>query len=205
RDLGIDFDPSSWDELMRSGNVLAVDVGLVNERTFLNNVAVGLYPRMLRQRARLEGEKLLGSKRLASWWATLQVMRQRVHTFTVHWEIDHKTGEFRTKALLVASNAYTGRPFAPLSREALNRRELVLFAPRSLRVRDIARMASYALAGNILDCPGLDTVSARDIRLRLKAHHVTAAVDGELVRLRSPISIRHHEQPFQAVVPEQAT
>lgn len=202
RDLGIPFEPDSWHDLLRSRRVLAVDVGLVNGRTFLNNVAVGLYPQMLRQRARLEGEKLLGSKRLASWWATLQVMRRRVHTFSVDWEIDGQTGQFTTKALLIASNAYTGRPFAPLTREALDRHELVLFVPRALGVGDIARMASYALAGNILDCPGLDAVSAHNIRLQLPARRVTAAIDGELVRLDLPLSVRHHQQRLQAVVPE---
>jgi diacylglycerol kinase family enzyme len=200
RDLGIDLEPETWDDLLLSGRVRAVDVGQVNGRTFLNNVSVGLYPRMIRQRARLEGEKLLGSKRLASLWATLQVLRSRLQTFTVQWHADEDEGRFDTNALLVASNALGRHPYAPRDPDALQGRQLVLFAPQALGVLDLARMASYALAGNIIDCPGIDVVVARTIELHLPIRTVAAAVDGELIQLRTPIRIDHHERRLQAVV-----
>jgi diacylglycerol kinase family enzyme len=181
-----------------------VDVGLVNGRTFLNNVAVGLYPRMVRQRARLEGEKLLGSKRLASLWATLQVLRKRLPPFDVGWEADNDAGSFTTSGVLIASNARGRHPYAPRRREALNDRQLVLFSPQSLGVLDLARMASHALAGTIGDCPGLDVVSASTIRLHLRRQRVTATIDGELIRLTSPICVSHHDRRLHAVVHEHA-
>jgi diacylglycerol kinase family enzyme len=205
KDLGIALQPDTWDDLLLSRRILEVDVGLVNDRTFLNNVSVGLYPRMIRQRARLEGEKLLGSKRLASLWATLQVMRSRLPSFTVHWEADGEAGEFVTKALLVASNAFGRYPYAPRSREALRGRQLVLFSPQALGVRDLARMASYALTGTITECPGIDVVAATAIRLHLQTRHVATAVDGELIRLRSPISIDYHDRALRAVVHDAPT
>jgi diacylglycerol kinase family enzyme len=200
RDLGIDLQPDTWDDLLLSRRLIEVDVGVVNGRMFLNNVSVGLYPRMIRQRARLEGEKLLGSKRLASLWATFQVVRSRLQTFTVQWRADQDHGHFDTNALLVASNAFGRYPYAPRNPDALHGGQLVLFAPQALRVLDLARMASYALAGNIGDCPNLDVVAARTIRLQLQSRRVTAAVDGELVSLQSPICLNHHERRLQVVV-----
>jgi diacylglycerol kinase family enzyme len=200
KDLGIDPHPDTWNDLMLSRRVVEVDVGRANGQAFLNNVAVGLYPRMIRQRARLEGEKLLRSKRLASLWATVQVMRSRLPTFTVQWQAGHERGRFTTNALLVVSNAFGRYPYAPRSPDALRARQLVLFSPQALRVLDLARMASYAVAGDIVDCPGLDVVAARTIRLHLQTRQVAAAIDGELIRLQSPICVDHHERRLQAVV-----
>jgi diacylglycerol kinase family enzyme len=205
KDLGIDLQPESWDALLDSRHVIDVDVGLVNGRTFLNNVAVGLYPRMVRQRARLEGEKLLGSKRVASLWATLQVLRRRLPPFDVRWEADDESGSFSTSGVLIASNAFGRYPYAPRRREALHGRQLVLFSPQSLGVRDLARMAGHALAGTIGDCPGLDLVPASTIRLHLRRQRVTATIDGELIQLSSPICVSHHERRLRAVVPERAS
>jgi diacylglycerol kinase family enzyme len=203
KDLGIDLQPASWDALLRSRRVLEVDVGQVNGRVFLNNVSVGLYPQMIRQRSRLEGGRLLGSKRLASLWATLQVLRHRLHrSFTVEWQTDTDSGRFTTKALHIANDAHGRRPYAPRSTAALSRRELVLFAPQALGVLDLARMASYALTGTIAECPGLDVITARTIRLALRARRVSAGVDGELVHLHPPIVVDHHAARLRAVVPE---
>jgi diacylglycerol kinase family enzyme len=204
KDLGIDLRPTTWDALLRSRRVLEVDVGQVNGRVFLNNVSVGLYPRMIRQRSRLEGGRLLGSKRLASLWATFQVLRHRLHKrFTVEWQTDSGSGRFTTRALHVANDALGRRPYAPRSPAALSRRELALFAPQALGVLDLARMASYALTGNIAECPGLDVITARSIRLELHARRVSAGVDGELVHLHPPINVNHHAQRLRAVVPEE--
>jgi diacylglycerol kinase family enzyme len=206
KDIGIDLAPATWDALLRSQHVLAVDVGAVNGRSFLNNVSIGLYPRMIRQRARLEGEKLLGSKRLASLWATFQVMRQRLpRPFVVRWQTDAHEGRFTTIALHIANNAHGRRPYAPPNPGSLNRRELVLFAPQALGVLDLARMASYALTGRIADCPGLDVLTAHTIEFDLPAKRVSAGVDGELVRLRPPIRASHHPEPLRVVVPAEPT
>ena len=157
---------------------------------------------MVRQRGRLEGGRLLGSRRLASLWATLMILRRRARSFSVRWETDAGTGTFETKALLVTAREPARRPFHRIDASAAERPELVLFSPQALGVLDLARMASYALAGDIAACPNLDVVRASDIRLRLTTAHVTATLDGELTRLRSPIAVSHHPQRLAVVIAE---
>ena len=200
RDLGIPLEPARWTDLLEAAGIREVDVGEANGRPFLNNLAVGLYPRMVRERARLDGERLLGSKRLASLWATIQVLRRRAGTISVSWRSDAGHGRFDTRALLIANNDYAGEPLAPLSRSRLDGGRLVLFHPRSLAPADLASMASFALAGRVSECPGLDVIHARQLELELPGRTLQVALDGELMRMASPIVIRHQARRLRVVV-----
>ena len=64
RDLGIPADLDEAAALIASGKERRVDVGEMNQRLFINNSAIGLYPLMVIDRDRQQ-EKLGRSKRLA--------------------------------------------------------------------------------------------------------------------------------------------
>src|SRR5215217_494166 len=54
RDAGVPIDLEPAVALLRDGRRRAVDVGMVNDQFFLNNVSIGSYPRMVKERTALE-------------------------------------------------------------------------------------------------------------------------------------------------------
>ena len=70
----------------------------------------------------------------------------------------------------------------------------------SLAPADLASMASFALAGRVSECPGLDVIHARQLELELPGRTLQVALDGELIRMASPIVIRHQARRLRVVV-----
>ena len=75
KDLGI---PLALDEAVRNvaeGKPMQVDVGQVNERIFLNNSSLGLYPDIVRDREKQQ-RRLGRGKWPAAAWATIAALRR---------------------------------------------------------------------------------------------------------------------------------
>jgi diacylglycerol kinase family enzyme len=75
KDMGIPLDPVEAARTVAAGRRIAVDLGEVNGRAFINNASLGLYPGMVRERERQQ-RRLRRSKRHAMMWATLAVLNR---------------------------------------------------------------------------------------------------------------------------------
>ncbi|PYF08112.1 diacylglycerol kinase family enzyme [Rhodobacter viridis] len=72
RGLGIPEDIDAAVAVLAGGTARAVQAGLVNDRLFLNNASIGLYPRILREREAIY--RRWGRSRLAAHWSVLRTM-----------------------------------------------------------------------------------------------------------------------------------
>ena len=74
KDLHIPLDLEDAVRTVLAGHTTQVDVGEVNERIFLNNSSLGLYPRLVHER---EKKQQLGSRKwTAFFWAGVAVLRR---------------------------------------------------------------------------------------------------------------------------------
>jgi len=133
RDLGIPADVGEAARLIATRCERRVDVGEMNERIFINNSAIGLYPLMVVDRD-LQRARLGRDKRLAMIVASLRILIRFNHhrlTLTVNEE---RTGRVDTPLLFVGNNEYRTDIGAPGSRERLDGGELCVFVLRCYRV-----------------------------------------------------------------------
>src|SRR5205085_3978141 len=116
RDLGIPTDLGKAAELIAAGSQRRVDVAEMNERIFINNSAIGLYPLMIIDRD-LQRRRLGRSKRLAMIVASLRTLARFNHqrlTLTVN---DEKA-RVDTPLLFVGNNDYRIDIAAPGKRDS---------------------------------------------------------------------------------------
>ena len=132
RDAGIPTGLDAAVALLRTGRPVAVDIGIVNDRHFLNNVSLGSYPRMVDDRNKLERSGR--SPRIAAivavartWW--------RLRSVTAALRVDGRDLIRRSPFIVVGNGRYVLSGFALSRRAQISDHELSLYvAPRAGRL-----------------------------------------------------------------------
>ena len=186
RDLEI---PLTWREALDvalQGERHFVDAGRINERFFVNNVSLGLYPEMVARREAHGRDYPRWKARMHAFYGTLR--KYKHVTLAVesiaHYEL------IRTHVFMVSNNSYDMERFgAEAPREKLTEGKLsVYWLPHTSRIRLMRYIARY-LAGRVRTIPGFR--SFRTTRLRVQSSHkaLKVGVDGELFELATPLTV----------------
>ncbi len=200
RDLRIPTDLKEAANLIASGRERYVDIGEMNERVFINNSAIGLYPLMVLDRD-LQQKRLGRSKRAAMIVASLRTLGRFNHhrlTLTVN---DEETGRVDTPLLFVGNNDYRVDIGAPGQREKLDGGQLCVFVMRKKSRLGFLAASLRAFFGRSRpdDMVRLDGVE----RLRVSATRPQLAVslDGEVVRAVPPLVYRIRKRALRVIAP----
>src|SRR5690348_2213430 len=146
RDLGIPTDLDEAAKLIAGRKDRRVDIGEMNDRVFINNSAIGLYPLMVVDRD-LQRKRLGRSKRLAMIVASFRTLVRFNHhrlTLTINEE---QTGRIDTPLLFVGNNGYRIDIGAPGQRERLDGGELYVLVMRKKTRRGLVAASIRALLG----------------------------------------------------------
>jgi diacylglycerol kinase family enzyme len=199
RDLEI---PTALDEaakLIAAGTERRVDVAQMNNRIFINNSAIGLYPLMVVDRD-LQRRRLGRSKRLAMIVASLRTLARFNHqrlTLTVN---DRKA-QIDTPLLFVGNNDYRIDLGAPGQRDSLEDGQLCVLVMRKKTRSGLIAASVRALLNRSRpdDMVRLDGVE----RLRVSSHRSQLAVslDGEVARVAPPLDYRIRKKALRVVAP----
>ncbi|HWC57180.1 MAG TPA: diacylglycerol kinase family protein, partial [Sphingomicrobium sp.] len=150
RDLEIPAELEEAAKLIATGTERRVDVGEMNDWTFINNSAIGLYPLMVVDRD-LQRKRLGRSTRLAMVVASVRTLwrfgRRRL-TLTVN---DEQTGIVDTPLLFVGNNDYRIDIGAPGRRERLDGGELCVLLMRKKTRRGMIAASVRALLNRSRD------------------------------------------------------
>jgi YegS/Rv2252/BmrU family lipid kinase len=199
RDLAIPADLDEAAGLIAKGNVRQVDVAEMNDRIFINNSAIGLYPLMVVDRD-LQRKRLGRSKRLAMMVASIRTLARFNHqrlTLTVN---DEKA-RVDTPLLFVGNNNYRIDIGAPGQRESIEDGELCVMVMRKKTRAGLIAASMRALFDHSRpdDMVYLEGVE----RLRVASHrsHVTVSLDGEVVSAEAPLDYRIRKKALRVIAP----
>jgi diacylglycerol kinase family enzyme len=200
RDLGI---PTALDDAVRvivSGHERHVDVGEMNDRIFINNSAIGLYPLMVIDRD-LQRKTFGRSKRAAMIVASIRTLARFNHhrlTLTVNEE---RTGRIDTPLLFVGNNDYRIDIGAPGRRERLDLGELCILVMRKKTRRSFlaASLRAFFRRSRNDDMVRLD--GAERLRVSAPRSQLVVSLDGEVARVRPPLDYRIRKQALRVIAP----
>lgn len=199
RDLGISFKLEEAAKVLAKGREQWVDVAEMNDRLFINNSAVGLYPLMVVDRD-LQRRRLGRSKRLAMLVASARTLFRFNHqrlTLTVNEE----QARVDTPLLFVGNNEYRiGFPAAG-RRESLQDGMLDVLVMRKKTRRGLIAASIRALLGRARkdDMVRLDNVERLQVGSRRS--HLTVSLDGEVIGASPPLDYRIRKQALRVIVP----
>jgi YegS/Rv2252/BmrU family lipid kinase len=199
RDLGIPLELTEAARVIASGQARAVDVAEVNGRVFVNNAAIGLYPLMLVDRDS-QRQRLGRSKRLAVLVASLRTMAN-FHRQRLRLSVGGGEARVDTPLLFVGNNDYRLSLPGAGRREQLDGGELCVLVMRSKTLPGFLAATARALIGlgRKDDMVRVDGVT--QLRVESALPSLQLGVDGETVRLRTPLDFRIHPMALHVVTP----
>jgi diacylglycerol kinase family enzyme len=199
KDLRIGVDLGAAARIIAAGNTAAVDVGAVNDRFFINNSSLGLYPKMVQKRE-MERHRLRRGKWPAFVWAAVAVVR-RYPFLDVRVSIDGTALTRRTPFVFIGNNKYEMEGFRIGSRERLDGGELSLYVANRIGRIGLLRLAVRALFHRLDQERDFDTVCAKRIVVETRRDRLHVATDGEISRMTTPLEYRVLPAALSVLVP----
>lgn len=198
RDLNI---PLDWRQALKvalTGDTLQVDSARVNERAFVNNVSIGLYPELVARREERGRDYPRWKARLYAFYGTLQ----KYPHVTFHIETEHHQEIVRTHVFMVSNNSYDlSRLGVEAARNTLEEGRLsVYWLPHLPRVQLMKFVAHY-LAGRVSATPGFRSFRTARMRVQSSRPFLRAGVDGELFTFSTPLMITIAPKSLNVKVP----
>jgi diacylglycerol kinase family enzyme len=199
KDLGIPLDLEASVQNIVEDNVIAVDVGEVNGRVFINNSSLGLYPDIVRDRERQQTR--LGRGKWRSFlWASLAVLR-RFPFLTVRIEVESAKQDFVTPVVFIGNNEYKMEGFDIGARESLERGVLSVYIVKKRRRAALVRLSLAALLGRLEQARDFEALTATELVIETRRSRLLVATDGEVQSMPSPLHYRVRQRCLQVIVP----
>jgi len=181
-----------------AGRMRAVDVGEVNGRVFINNSSIGLYPQVVREREALQ-EK--GRRKWLAFAQALVAMLRRAKSLRVRLLFNNGRLDTRTDFVFIGNNEY--ELIAPRlgARERLDGGQLwVWHIPRAGRFRTIWAGARAIFGAEKPRAPLAFT--ATQLRIESRRKSLDVAIDGEVLRMQTPLIYRSRPRALRVIVPK---
>lgn len=198
RDLGIPLDWREALDVALNGGVQQVDTGRINDRFFVNNVSIGLYPELVAKREERGRDYPRWKARLSALYATL---RKYPHV-TLHVETAHHNEVLRTHVFMISNNRYDlERLGIEASRERLTEGKLSVYWLRhTSRLRMTRFLMRYA-TGRVRTIPGFTSFKTLRLRVQTPRARLKVGIDGELFTMETPLVLTAVPQSLMVKVP----
>lgn len=204
REHGLPLEADAAARCLVAAQVEPVDVGLVNQRVFLVNASIGLYPQVLSDRETFK--QRLGRRRwvalLAGVFSLLGWRRQ----LALEIELDGQLRNLRTPTLFVGNNReQLGRVgIAPEVVAPAGRGALAGLAPRPNSSWAKLRLLLRGLFGRLGESDELESFAFRSLTVKTGTRRPLAvATDGEVTRMQPPLRFTVSPRPLMLLKPRQ--
>ena len=199
RDLGIPLELEAAARTIIAGHAISIDVGEVNERIFLNNSSLGLYPSIVHHRDKQQ--RLGHGKWPAFVWAAFTVLR-RYPFLDVRLSADGKELKSRTPFVFIGNNEYEMESFKIGARACLNAGQLSLYVSHRTGRLGLLRLALRALLRRLRGADDFVALCSSEIWIETRRRRMRVSTDGEVVVMQSPLHYRVRPGALRVIVPE---
>jgi diacylglycerol kinase family enzyme len=181
-----------------------VQVGLVNERPFLVNASVGLYPEVLQDR---EGWKeRFGRRRGIAVLAALGTLLRGYRSLRLEVELEGRVRKVRTPTLFIGNNALQMEQMGLTLAQDIDAGRLAGIMLRPVSRLEILWLMWRGAFGGLsqadeLVCLPFVTLTIRPAR-PFRRRRIKVAIDGEIVWMPLPLTFSVSPQPLMLIRPD---
>ncbi len=207
RTHGIPDDPAEAMHALLHAQPVPVQVGLINERVFLVNASLGLYPELLQDREAYKAR--FGRSRLVAFGAACVTLWRQHRQLRLHIEQGGVVREVRTPTLFVGNNRLQLEQVG-LQLGGNPGRALDTGCIAAVMLRPIGTAAMFSLLlrgalGRLGEAGDVEAFAFNRMRvspsLKPGRRKVKVAFDGEVSWLPSPLEFKVAEQPLFLLKP----
>ncbi|GAB6057409.1 diacylglycerol/lipid kinase family protein [Desulfonatronum parangueonense] len=199
RDLGIPLESMEALRLMDTMQIKQVDLGEVNRIKFINNVSLGIYPKMVAERDEIR-KKRGWRKWSAQIVAAIIALREMPNMKLVLEDEIYNVKRF-TPLVFVGNNEYQGGFDSDFHRPAINKGKLWLCMACSLGFLPLLRMIYVLSFRGIQEMENLEMRSVNKLIVRSRRRTLKAAIDGEIHKMSMPLQFRSLAKALRVAVP----
>jgi diacylglycerol kinase family enzyme len=199
KDLGIPLNLEKAVATIAARRLGRVDVGQVNDRTFINNSSIGLYPSIVEAREvlRRQGHRKWPAMALA----TFHVLRHS-RGVDVTIELDGRQEVRRTPFVFVGNNEYGIDGIHLGGRTRLDGGRLVIYLAPRVHTRDLPILFARALLGRARQSGDFEIFPTAELRVGTpEARRVRVAFDGEITTMTTPLHYRICPGVLKVILP----
>ncbi|MCB2228198.1 MAG: hypothetical protein KQH53_16070 [Desulfarculaceae bacterium] len=198
KDLGLPLELDEAVEVIARGRRRRVDLARVNDRVFINNLSLGLYPRAVREREKASWLSWTGQF-VSTGWALAKVLTHSPREEVV-LEADGERQDIRSHLIFVGNNRYLDGQGNPASRAALDQGGLDIFWSPASGPWALLKAAFYDARGRY-PLPEAAQCWASSARLESRKPSLQAVCDGEVLRFKPPLELASLPGALEVLVP----
>lgn len=200
RTHGIPQETEAAVRALLSAELRPVQAGLVNDRLFLVNASLGLYPTLLEDREAYKRQ--LGRSRPVALLAGLVTLLRERRQLDLCIELEGETLCLRTPTLFVGNNRLQLDQIGIAEAPALEAGRLVAIMLRPIRGLSMLGLLLRGALGRLGEAETVTSFCLRQLTVRTpRQRRIKVAADGEVFHLRSPLQFRVAPQPLLLMVP----
>jgi len=199
KDVGLPLDLDGAVKVITDRHVRRLDVGDVNDRVFINNSSVGLYPRMVWER---EAEQRRGRRKWTAFAIAVLKTWGDYRTIAARLDADGSTTVVRTPFIFVGNNQYTAEGFQLGGRSRLDGGRLSIFVAPDCGRFEMLSLPVRAISGRLRsDSVPFVGFQAETVTVEVMQRRASVALDGEVVMMSPPLVYRVRPGALQTLVP----
>jgi diacylglycerol kinase family enzyme len=203
RTHGMPLDTEQATRALLRARVRPVQVGLVNERVFLVNASLGLYPQLLEDREAFK-RRHERSQFNAFRSGVLTLMR---HHRQLRLEIENEDGiqDILTPTLFVGNNPLQLEQIGIPEAQAVGDGDLAAIRLRPTRPAAMFWLLLLVLLGRLGDAENVISFSFRKMTVRppRRVRRMKVAVDGEIFWMDTPLHFRVAPEPLYTLIADE--
>ena len=183
---------------LAAGKIASVDVGAVNDRIFVNNSGLGLYPDVVHSRERRHKQGAFG------WTAALAASAKalfRYRLLGIRVVVNGKQLLRRTPSVFIGNNEYTIQGFLEPARTRLDAGVLCLYIPHPRSRLKFLWFAVRALFGKSHPDSEFDMTLTDALTIESRHHQLRVSLDGEVTLMATPLQFSSRHNSLRVIVP----
>lgn len=211
RTHGIPTEPSAAARLLLDARPLPVQVAAINDRVFLVNASLGIYPELLQDREAFKAR--FGRSRWVAFVAACATLLRAQRRLRLHIEMGDTVRDVQTLTLFVGNNRLQLQQFGAEPEDTLagtpGDGSMAALMLRPIGTLSMIGLMLHGAMGRLGEAAGVESFEFHRMLVKptLAPSHkkVMVAFDGEVTPMRSPIDIRVLDKPLYLLQPTDAT
>jgi diacylglycerol kinase family enzyme len=204
---GIPLDTVEATRALLDARLKPVQVGLVNDKVFLVNASLGLYPQVLQDREAFK--KQFGRYRLVAIWSALATLLRGHRQLVLEMEHDGRREIVVTPTLFVGNNPLQLEQVGLPEAEAIGQRRLAAVIVKPVGTAALLWLALRGALGQLGEADNVRNFAFASMTVqpvtsgwwRSRHETITVATDGELWHARPPLRFSVAPQPLLLMTP----
>ena len=202
RELGLPLEVEQATRAVLHARPEPVQVGLVNQRVFLVNASVGLYPKLLADRETVKQK--LGRRRWIALLSALKSLLEWRLKLVLDAELDGELRQLRTSNVFLCNNRLQlqrlGMDEALVAQVGEGRLACLVVPPLGLWAK--LRLVASAFFGKLGDEREIQVLALRTLAVGARhARRLKVATDGEVQWMQLPLRFTVSPRPLKVMLP----